>query len=38
VARQFPADAECDDEGEDGTVIFEAKDRAYDPIETEEFL
>ena len=23
---------------EDGTVIFEAKDRAYDPIKTEEFL
>lgn len=23
---------------EDGTVIFEAKDRAYDPIGTEEFL
>lgn len=31
-----------DDKGveidEDGTVIFEAKDRAYDPIKTEEFL
>ncbi len=23
---------------EDGTVIFEAKDRAYDPIKTDEFL
>lgn len=23
---------------EDGTVIFEAKDRAYDPVRTEEFL
>ena len=23
---------------EDGTVIFEAKDRAYDPVGTEEFL